>query len=368
MDRELKSYLERVYGIGSEEGKKKLKKKQKNVRSLGNFSLVDDDAPSAFAKGRKEKNKSSQGDTNERKLLALGGWTSESLGGRRASSSLYQKESATASGSRNEADSGLCIPEQGRSLNVDEDGDLDFSLPSREGTFVSSDNVNSVDSNPKENDSEINLKVGLQTAEEIKEQSRKRKEKEPVEHYPEQDLTNESSDTVFRDRRGKKLGSYEEYVESRKRKSHFRNEPEYTWGAGIVQKQKADEERKRLADEMSRDFAVYKTDEELNERQRQQLRWGDPLLSQGYQKKTNISQDSNNAFTSKDRGFKPNPNVVSNERYRGPPPPPNRFNIEPGPRWDGIDRSNGFEKKVFDRVAKKVAEEEYAYKLSVEDM
>ena len=54
--------------------------------------------------------------------------------------------------------------------------------------------------------------------------------------------------------------------------------------------------------------------------------------------------------------------------YQGPPPPPNRFGILPGYRWDGVDRSNGYEKKFFERINAKKALQEESYKWSVEDL
>lgn len=48
--------------------------------------------------------------------------------------------------------------------------------------------------------------------------------------------------------------------------------------------------------------------------------------------------------------------------------PPNRYNIRPGYRWDGVDRSNGHEKRLLDKELSKKAAEDDLYRNATRDL
>ncbi|KIY43942.1 hypothetical protein FISHEDRAFT_67691 [Fistulina hepatica ATCC 64428] len=135
-------------------------------------------------------------------------------------------------------------------------------------------------------------------------------------------------ETVYRDASGRKIDTKAARAEAArlKREREERDAQKMVWGKGLVQRDEAAKLKEELEKNKSRPFSRYADDEELNAEQRAKQLWNDPAA----------------AFLTNKKAKGPR-----RPQYTGPPPPPNRFSILPGYRWDGVDRSNGFEKKYF---------------------
>jgi pre-mRNA-splicing factor CWC26 len=121
------------------------------------------------------------------------------------------------------------------------------------------------------------------------------------------------------------------------------------WGGGLRQKQADEEKRAHLRAESGKAFARYADDKELDDHMRHTARWGDPLADR-------VGRDK--AATAA---------AALRPKY-GKAGPPNRFGIQPGHRWDGVDRSNGFEKAFFSMQSNASLRKQAAHAWSTEDM
>ncbi|KAF9267836.1 hypothetical protein L218DRAFT_854860 [Marasmius fiardii PR-910] len=156
-------------------------------------------------------------------------------------------------------------------------------------------------------------------------------------------------ETVYRDASGRRIDTKAARAEAarKKREKEEAEAKKMEWGKGLVQRDEEDRRREELEKAKNRPFARRVDDKEMNEELKERQLWNDPAAA---------------FLTKKKKGGLRKP------EYSGPPPPPNRFGVKPGYRWDGVDRSNGFEKKFFQsrNANKRLTAESYAW--GVEDM
>eukprot|EP00924_Labyrinthula_sp_SR-Ha-C_P010810 augustus_masked-scaffold_35-processed-gene-2.72-mRNA-1 protein AED:0.31 eAED:0.41 QI:0/-1/0/1/-1/1/1/0/235 len=89
-------------------------------------------------------------------------------------------------------------------------------------------------------------------------------------------------------------------------------------------------------------FSQNADDKQLNEQQKNKIRSGDPMAHL-LAKKTRSKKKKKKKKKSGER------DILIKKVYCGPPAPSNRFGIKPGYRWDGVDRSNGFEHRYLQK-------------------
>ncbi|KAI0032848.1 Pre-mRNA-splicing factor of RES complex-domain-containing protein [Vararia minispora EC-137] len=186
---------------------------------------------------------------------------------------------------------------------------------------------------------------GLLTSKQLKERMPK---KDATKHKADPGTEAAAQETVYRDSSGRKIDMKAEKAEAarKKREREEKESERMEWGKGLIQRAEAEAQKKQLQDMRGKDFRRA-DDEALNKAQREKDRWDDPAA----------------AFLTKKRSKGPR-----KPEYKGPPPPPNRFGIKPGYRWDGVDRSNGFEKKLFQKQNERRRTVNASHDWSVEDM
>ncbi|KAF8917481.1 Pre-mRNA-splicing factor of RES complex-domain-containing protein [Mucidula mucida] len=158
-----------------------------------------------------------------------------------------------------------------------------------------------------------------------------------------------AQETVYRDATGRKIDTKAARAEAarKKRELEEKEAQKMEWGKGLVQRDEAEQNKKELEKQRNKKGFRHADDEDLNEELRAKELWNDPAA----------------AFLTKKKSKGP-----KLPQYNGPPPPPNRFGIRPGYRWDGVDRSNGFEKKFFQNQNAKKRRGLESYQWSAEDM
>ncbi|GAB5586653.1 Pre-mRNA-splicing factor cwc26 [Umbelopsis nana] len=194
-------------------------------------------------------------------------------------------------------------------------------------------------------------RVGLQTADQIREETiRLRRQRDEEMRALDPTVSGRDAETVYRDKGGRKVDMVLKKAEEARRKKEEmeKEEKRMEWGKGLVQREEKAAEQRRLEEEKNKPLARYADDRELNEEMKEKELWNDPA-----------AQFLSSTKKQRKRSKRPT--------YQGQWAP-NRFMIPPGYRWDGVDRSNGFERDYFLRQNARSAREAEAHAWSVEDM
>ncbi|KAI4474225.1 hypothetical protein M0804_014959 [Polistes exclamans] len=198
------------------------------------------------------------------------------------------------------------------------------------------------------------MSAGLQDAKSLREETEAYKKRE-IEMFSRlsKEITGAGQKAILRDSKTGRRRNLEAEAaverEKQKRQEEL-NEKYDKWGRGLKQIEDREEKLKNYLHEVSKPLARYADDADLDKALREQEKEGDPMLEYIRNKKI------------KEGKIKPD-----ELRYQGSYMP-NRFGIKPGHRWDGVDRSNGYEKKWFDAQNAKTALQEEAYRWSTADM
>lgn len=191
--------------------------------------------------------------------------------------------------------------------------------------------------------------AGLQTADQVS-AALKRREKAERKAMQEAGLdpTGKAQETIYRDASGRIINVAMKRAELRAKadEEERKKQEELESRKGDVQRREKEERKRDLDEAKVMGVSRFADDKKLNDELKEQERWNDPMAQLLASKKTSKGGKG------KSKG--------GGKTYQGAFEP-NRYGIRPGWRWDGVDRSNGFEKKWFQARNKKRDIEELKY-------
>ncbi|GLT81203.1 hypothetical protein SLA2020_526010 [Shorea laevis] len=215
-------------------------------------------------------------------------------------------------------------------------------------------------------------KTGLISGSEIREEISKTK-KDDWRRFKEMNpsVSGRGAEAVYRDKITGERITKKEFLKSQQKVEEKPKEKELEWGKGLAQKREADARLQELELEKDKPFSRTRDDPELEKMLKDRVRWGDPmahLVKKKHSEQPDL-RDLGDSEKMKESGFVIPQDIPSHSWIkRGLDAAPNRYGIRPGRHWDGVDRSNGFEKKMFKRSNEKQATQREAYLWSVSDM
>eukprot|EP01080_Neovahlkampfia_damariscottae_P011018 gene11018-3724_t len=234
-------------------------------------------------------------------------------------------------------------PQRRRRREVDSESDSDSPPRRRRNVSPPHDSRRRFQTPTVVKKGEDNL-AGLKTSEELDSHLNLQKEKEMKSFesmHPSE--TGQFAQTVFRDKEGRII-SQEEYekIHEKKKKKDFVIQKDFEWNGGLVQKQNQQIAEDNFLRTISKPFATHEgEDSDYENELKDQIREGDPMA---------------HLVSKKKKKKKKNQRPEYEGSYL-----PNRYGIKPGHLWDGVNRSNGFEKKFFQQQSKMIVNKSNDY-------
>ncbi|KAL7629163.1 Pre-mRNA-splicing factor cwc26 [Parahypoxylon ruwenzoriense] len=187
--------------------------------------------------------------------------------------------------------------------------------------------------------------AGLQTGAAVVAQLERRRQLERASYEREaRSRKGGEAETVYRDATGRRVDASMKRAELRREAQEAAAKEAAAKEAlrGEVQAEDARRRRERLDDAKLMAVARHADDADLNREMREQVRWGD-TMARFVEPKGGSGGGGGGGETTRKKKLKGRP------IYQGAWTP-NRYQIRPGYRWDGVDRGNGFEAERFKAI------------------